>query len=384
MPAFTVPDPVLDVLARLKHQQHRAAIVGGAIRDHWLGRTIRDWDIATDADADALMVSFPRAVPIGLGRGHGTVMVPTAAGPVDITPFREGRLEEDLAHRDFTVNAIAWDLDEGFIDPTGGREDLEAAKLRCPGRAADRLQEDPLRALRAARLVAALGFELDSEVEAALPACARPLGRVAAERVRAELDALVEGPFRADAIRLLKRTGLEASLIAGARDDAAELLAELPLRRDLGLAGWLLETQSARALGRWRFPKVRARQIERVLNLHPIDEAFHGDTGARRLRAKAGDDATLADAIALCRGVRSLHGADDAPLAAIEAALERTRSNAVTVGDLALSGEDVMRELGVGPGREVGRALRSLLEHVLEDASANEPERLRRILRELK
>lgn len=380
MSPFDVPQPVVDLLRILHRHGYEAVIVGGSVRDALCGRPVRDWDLATSADAASLLRALPRAVPIG--GSHGTVMVPTAVGPVDVSPYRAADLAGDLAHRDFTIDAIAWHPERGFVDPTEGRADLAASRLRTPGRPEDRLGEDPLRALRAARLVAAFGVVPDAALEQTLPRSAEALARVAAERVRAELDRLLEAPHRGDGVRLLRRTGLEAVLVPEAQADCADLLDALPAGRDLGLAAWLRGTRAPRILGRWRFPHARARQVERVVRLHPVDAAFHTDAGARRLRTRAKDEATLRDALTLCRAQRRLAGDDLARLEALEAALDRTRGHAITVAALALTGRDVIEVLGVPPGPEVGRALRALLERVIEDPSLNEPQKLRALLRE--
>ena len=149
-----VPDPVRELLDRLTGAGHISVLVGGCVRDLLEGRDVRDFDVATAATPEQVLALVARAIPTGLH--HGTVMVPTAAGPVDVTRFRAGpRLEDDLAHRDFTINAVAYDPAQDLrIDPHGGVEDLRAGRLRAVGKASERLAEDPLRVLRAARMVA--------------------------------------------------------------------------------------------------------------------------------------------------------------------------------------------------------------------------------------
>jgi len=151
---------------------------------------VHDFDVATPAPIERVLALFPRAIPIGLR--HGTVMVPTPAGPVDVTRFRSGpRLVDDLAHRDFTLNAIAWSPGGALVDPHDGVADLAAGRLRAVGDADARLAEDPLRALRAARLVAERGFTPDPALVAAMARAAPAVAGVAAERLRAELERLL-------------------------------------------------------------------------------------------------------------------------------------------------------------------------------------------------
>jgi len=377
-----LPAPVEALLATLAAAGHEAVLVGGCVRDGLRGVPVHDWDVATSATAPALLALFPRAVPIGLR--FGTVMVPTAAGPVDVTQYRGPTLEGDLARRDFTLNAIAWDpIRRVAIDPHGGRADLAAGLLRAVGRAADRLAEDPLRALRAARVAAELGLAIDPELAAALPAQAGPLARVAAERVRAELLRLLEAPAPGPGLALLRASGLEAALVPGVRDDAHRVIAALPPDLTLRLAAWLRGTAAAAWLARWRVGRVRRLEVEGLLALHPADEtAGDDDAGARRLRKRAGSAAQLERLLALREAECSAGSAPDpaavrARLVALRERLARTEAQAVARAELALSGAEVMAALGVGPGPQVGAALRFLLERVLEDPAENTPERLR-------
>ena len=242
--------------------------MGGCVRDRARGAEVHDWDVATSASPEALLALFPRAVPIGLR--FGTVMVPTASGPVDVTRFRGPTLREDLARRDFTLNAVAWDPKTGAaVDPFGGLADLAARRLRAVGRPEDRLAEDPLRALRAARLVAELSLAVDPALEAALPAQAAALGGLAAERVRTELERLLAAPDPAPGLELLRRSGLEAALVPGARPDAIAVIAACPADRALRWAAWLRGTAAAAILARWRVSRLRRQQVEVLLALHP-------------------------------------------------------------------------------------------------------------------
>ncbi len=357
----------------------------------WLrGGEVHDFDVATEARPERVLELFPRAVPIGLR--HGTVMVPTPAGPVDVTSTGSGAtLEEDLARRDFTINAMAFDPGEGrLVDPFGGRADLAAGRLRCVGSAADRLREDPLRALRAARFVATLRLEVDAELEAALKASADALAGVAPERIRRELEALLAGPDAGRAIALLRRTGLEARLVPGARDDAPALVDRLPADTELRFAAWLRGTKVEAILARLRVSRRSAERVTRLLRLHPVDA--HADpespVSLRRLLSRAGE-AGVAALLAL-REAELVAGtpsdaADRERLAALRDAFVRLRERrdlALHRLDLALRGAAVMEILACPPGPEVGSALRFLTERVVEDPSLNTPERLRELLLE--
>jgi tRNA nucleotidyltransferase/poly(A) polymerase len=284
------------VLARAGHE---AVLVGGCVRDHLRGAVVHDWDVATSAAPAELLALFPRAVPIGLR--FGTVMVPTPAGPVDVTQYRGATLADDLARRDFTLDAIAWDPRRRLaIDPHGGSKDLAAHRLRAVGRAEDRLAEDPLRALRAARIAAELGLEVDATLEAALPAVAGSLGAVAGERIGGELLRLLGAARPGPGLALLRRTRLEAVLVPEARADALRVIESLGPDHVTRLAAWLRGSPVASLLARWRVPRARRQEVETLLAIHPIDESA-GDTDAsvRRMRRRAGSDAGLERAMAL-------------------------------------------------------------------------------------
>ncbi len=387
-----IPHPVRALLAQLAESGHHSFLVGGCVRDLLRGGPVSDFDVATPASVEELLELFPRAVPIGLH--HGTLMVPTRSGPVDVTAFRKGpRIEDDLAHRDFTINAIAFDPDEErVVDPFDGRGDLERHLLRAVGSAADRFAEDPLRALRACRLVAVLGLQIDPEVEAALPGARAGLARVARERVRHELCELLLGERVGDGLALLRRSGIEGDLAPGAPEDGPAVAAALPADLELRVAGWLRGARTTPILRALRFPRRSIEAVREILRAHPVEEGASGssDVVARRVLRRVGERrfpslAALRRA-ELSVGARAGTPAAEASLARLgelEQAVTRVRRQgalALRRFDLALDGADVMRLLGCGPGPGVGRALRYLTDCVVEDPSRNTPEALRALL----
>jgi tRNA nucleotidyltransferase (CCA-adding enzyme) len=391
-PSAAAPEPVRALLARLRGDGYEAVLVGGCVRDLLRGLVVADFDVATSARPERTLALFPRAVPTGLR--HGTVMVPTAAGPVDVTTFRAGdRLEDDLAHRDFTVNAIAWDpLDGRWIDPFAGAADLAAGRLRAVGSPQARFAEDPVRALRAARMVATLALAPDPSIEPAMAEVRPRLREVARERVRQELVTLLLAPGAARGLRLLRRAGIEADLAPGVREDAPEVVAALPRDLELRLAGWLRGTRAETILASLRIGARRSRAVARLLGRHPIDaRPLRHDADLRRLLQRAGDagvDALLALRRAELEAGASRDGAAGAETrAALETLaerIERVRSRGplpLARTDLVLDGRRVMALLGSGPGPWVGEALRHLTERVVEDPSCNTAERLEEALR---
>lgn len=211
-----IPSYVARVLTELEARGFQAFCVGGCVRDCLLGRVPEDWDVTTSALPEQTMALFGgQAVPTGLR--HGTVTVVSGGKGVEVTTFRvdgtyrDNRhpdsvtftpsLTEDLARRDFTVNAMAMDLRSRIQDPWGGRADLEHRCLRCVGEPERRFREDALRVMRGMRFSAVLGFELEEETAAALVRCRELLRHIAAERLREELVKLLCGPQAAQVLR---------------------------------------------------------------------------------------------------------------------------------------------------------------------------------------
>ena len=212
-----VPDYVNSILERFSAAGFRAYPVGGCVRDLLLGKTPDDWDLTTDAKPEEMLALFgPAAHPTGLP--HGTVTVVSAGHSVEITTMRRDgayrdnrhpesvmftdRIEEDLARRDLTVNAMAlavprgeeFELSDGtVIDPFGGRADLVRRVLRCVGDAHQRFSEDALRILRLLRFASVPGFDVEAETAAAARETRARLASVASERVYAELCKLLCG-----------------------------------------------------------------------------------------------------------------------------------------------------------------------------------------------
>ncbi len=211
-----IPENVQAVLRALEAAGHEAWCVGGCVRDALLGRTPEDWDVTTSALPEETMAVFgSRAEPTGLK--HGTVTVKTPGGPVEVTTYRlDGAyrdhrrpesvtftrsIDQDLGRRDFTVNAMAWNLRGELRDPFGGREDLGRGLLRCVGDPDRRFEEDALRILRGLRFSAALGLEIEPGTAAALRRNREGLRDIAPERIQAEFFKLLPGERAAEVLR---------------------------------------------------------------------------------------------------------------------------------------------------------------------------------------
>jgi tRNA nucleotidyltransferase (CCA-adding enzyme) len=267
-----VPEPVRAIVDALVKAGFEAYLVGGCVRDLLQGAPVRDFDVATSARPEAVLERFPRAIPIGLQ--HGTVMIPTPAGPTDVTSFRAGpRIEDDLAHRDFTLNALAADLERGqVLDPHGGRKDLAARHLRPVGSAAARFAEDPLRALRGIRLAVTHGLTIDAATVSAMRGARDALRRVPRERVRREIEEILLSPAAPRGLGLLRDAGLEGDLVPEAAPDTARVIAALPPDLALRLAAWLRGGNPGAVLPRLRFPRRLVKRVALLVRLHPVDE----------------------------------------------------------------------------------------------------------------
>ena len=200
-----LPDNAKKILNILTDAGFEAYIVGGCVRDALLGRTPGDWDITTSAEPHQVKELFKRTVDTGIQ--HGTVTVLMGNEGYEVTTYRidgkyeDGRhpkdvtftrdLTEDMKRRDFTINAMAYNEQEGLIDRFGGIEDLNAGIIRCVGDPNERFGEDALRIMRAVRFSAQLDYEIDEDTEKAIQKLAGTLEKISAERIQTELVKLV-------------------------------------------------------------------------------------------------------------------------------------------------------------------------------------------------
>ncbi len=404
--AAAVPPGVREVCEALVRAGHEAVTVGGAVRDAMLGRDPGDWDVATSAHPEEVVQLFGHTIPTGLQ--HGTVTVVVGRGKareaIEVTTYRgegayhDGRrpesvvfgvpLVEDLARRDLVVNAIAYDPVAGTLhDPFDGRGDIAARRLRAVGDAAARFTEDGLRVMRAIRFAATLGFALDPATEAAIPAALRSLAKVSRERVKVELDKLLGAPKPGEALEIARRTGVLAQELpeALAGDEAAwrqrvAWIDAAPADAILRAAALFAGAGGAAAEATWRRLKGANDERDRLVRL--VKAAETGREGRmeapalRRVLAAAGR-ARGADLVALWRARGDVGGAAVAAMAT--AILER--GDALAAGELAITGGDLMQELGIPPSREVGRLLEVALAAVLDDPARNTREQLLAIVR---
>ncbi|MCA0376393.1 MAG: tRNA cytidylyltransferase [Gemmatimonadetes bacterium] len=411
--ALRPPDAVTDLARRLRDAGFEAWCVGGAVRDALLGVETLDWDLATSATPDVVRKLFRRTVPVGIE--FGTVGVFDREGHMhEVTTFRrdvqtDGRhavvefgasLDDDLARRDFTINAIAWDpVDRQLRDPFGGQADLAARTLRAVGVARERMLEDRLRALRALRFASRFDFTIAHSTWEAIVESAPHLTRLSPERVKQEIEKTLEQvrcPSRA--FRLWRDAGAFATLVpalAGVSDAVLAAVDQVPRpqgpggrgRTVLRLALLCSAAPAASAESMLRALRFSNQQIAAVTAF--VDRWHrHGDALGATLAAGAMPDdralrrtaasvgrlrvggfmrvcaarwATAPDSRVAPSQVRALH----------RRLLDLAFHAPLDVGDLAVDGDD-LRAAGVPPGPRLGQLLQVLLDAVLDEPALNE------------
>ncbi len=426
-----MPPPARQILLALAEAGHEAVLVGGCVRDLLLAAPPKDWDIATSAPPEAILACFPHGRVMGTARGGNTVLIPADGEPYEVTPYRGGSLREDLARRDFTVNAMALEVDGRLHDALGGQRDLARGVIRACVDARARLSEDPVRMLRAVRLAAHLRAELDPALAEAIRELAPRVAEAAPERVGAEFGRLLVTDLPAWGMQQLRELGLlshfapELAEMIGVEQNqyhaypvwehALVALAEIEPKLHLRLAALLHDVGKPRTvstdedghrhfyrheqvgaemadafLRRLRFPNEVRQKVVHLVRYH-MDLHLDGpvsDRAVRRMMQRIGLEhmndliqVRRADRIASGKRVGDLSHETIHLLQQMERLLKEDAALKVT--DLKVDGHDVMRIFGRPPGPYVGEVLQRLLEEVTEDPSLNQRDRLLQRLAEL-
>jgi tRNA nucleotidyltransferase (CCA-adding enzyme) len=427
------PREVVEIAATLKRAGHEAWCVGGAVRDALLGYDHLDWDLATSATPAEVQKLFRRTIPVGIE--FGTVGVLDRHRVMhEVTTFRkdvrtDGRhavvefgvsLDADLARRDFTINAIAYEPETGELrDPFDGRHDLKRGVVRAVGEPEARMREDRLRALRAIRFAARFGFHIEPTTWAAIRASASHLTRLSAERVKQELEKTMQQVRQPSvALEWWRECGALAALVPSLAAAPAERFRAVDLLPQAGASA--LEGDAAaqadpggatlnrlamlffgdepgdaeRALKKLKFSNADAAWIVSLARARrEVGPAVSGVLANRSATAPeirrwvAAVGRTRTDAFCELNGALQLaataapdgktgHRAVDVGLAARleefrRAAVEIAFRDPIETADLAVDGED-LKAVGIKPGPELGRVLRALLDLVIDDPARNE------------
>ena len=429
-----LPEKVKFIIDTIMEAGYEAYAVGGCIRDFILGRTPDDWDITTSAKPDQVKALFPRTIDTGIQ--HGTVTVMLDKEGFEVTTYRidgeyeDGRhpkevtftanLVEDLKRRDFTINAMAYNDKAGLVDAFKGMRDIEKKVIRCVGDPMQRFTEDALRLMRAVRFSAQLGYEIEEKTLDAMRELSPNLVHISAERIQSELIKLVISPHP-EKLRIAYETGItkiilpefdacmeteqnnphhcysvgEHTLRAMQEIRADKVLRLAMLFHDIGKPGTLTldeegivhfhghpalsEKMTRDILKRLKFDNDTIYMTTNLVRYHDYDVEPEPKY-VRRAIMKIGEDVfpllfdiKLADIKAQSVYMRK---EKVERLEAVRQVYEEVvaQKQCVSLKTLAVTGKDLMREIGMQPGPEIGLILKKLLDLVIEDPSLNERE----------
>ena len=417
LPRFSIPAFVAFIVKRLKKAGYQAFIVGGAVRDLFLQRTIVDWDIATSAQPEKIRALFHDIRFFALK--HETVTLVRSGCHFEVTAFRgqSGCLEDDLARRDFTINAMAFDPQKNeFVDPFEGRVDIQARQIRAVRDPEKRFQEDPLRLLRAVRLATELAFKIETRTLETLTCLASSIHKVAPERIREELIKVLISSKPSVGFNLMRRTGLLSQFLPELLEgylkrqnayhrytvykhimETVDRVEPQPLLRLTALLHDIAKPRVREKInGKWRFfgheaasadlateilerlrfSCVMIGKVKNLIQHHMID--YHSqwsDATVRRLIRRVGLEGIMdlvrlrrADIYAHSRGIQNAIRLNELE-GRIKAQIKR--SVPIKIQNLAINGNTVMETLGLSAGPEVGSILRELMEKVTDNPDLN-------------
>lgn len=402
------------IIRSLENAGYEAYIVGGCVRDALLGRAPEDWDITTNALPEQMKAIFPVTVDTGIQHGTLTVLVPpdeieNGIRSFEVTTFRidgeytdhrhpnsvsfTSSLEEDLARRDFTMNAMAYHMDRGIIDPYFGQRDMGLHIVRAVGKAEDRFREDALRMMRGIRFSAQLDFTLDEEAIRGIQKLRETLLDVSKERIAVELWKLLASGHP-EKVALFFHYGLAPFITEdfpeiqkrGIPDLLPDAEKEKWIRFGLFLRGVpALSRKILRELKLDRDTMDKASRFARLFSEEEVESPY----GLRKRVAECGIDMTFAfyeAKLALLLRKETEEGRRKRDKDCIEERLRwlsaiKEKGDCVSLSDMAVCGKDLIA-LGIAPGKELGVLLKALFERVLEFPEENEKGKLLKYLKE--
>lgn len=421
------------IIRSLENAGFEAYIVGGCVRDGILGRDPEDWDITTIAKPDEIKRIFSHTVDTGIEHGTVTVLVPPeeverGIRSFEVTTYRidgeytdhrhpnavsfTGSLEEDLARRDFTINAMAYHMERGIIDPFHGQEDLEKKIVRAVGKAKDRFAEDALRMMRGIRFSAQLDFSLDEEAYLGIESLKESLENVSKERIAVELWKLLASahpdkvemffstglaPYITEDFPKIQESGIPKLLpfapvekivrfglfLRNVPDLARKILRDLKLDRESIEGGSHFaalfseeEVESPYALrkriARYGLKMVRDFYEMRLALLQQDEEELYSPLESDLLESKR----RTREIITTKKQAESIVKERLLWITKVE-----SEKNCVSLSELMLSGKDLI-SLGVSPGKRMGEILQLAFDRVLQEPKENEKEKLISYLQE--
>jgi poly(A) polymerase/tRNA nucleotidyltransferase (CCA-adding enzyme) len=444
-----IPEEVIKIIEKLKKADCEAFIVGGCVRDYLRNRKPKDWDITTSASPKKIQKLFKKSF---YDNAFGTVGVPIESDDkslkvIEITTFRtESKytdkrhpdkvkfaktIEEDLARRDFRINAIAYDpINKKYIDPFNGRKDLKKEIIRTVGKPNERFLEDALRLMRAVRFATELNFSIEKETLASIKKHAELIRAIAKERIRDELIKIIMsdrahfGIMYLHEAELLKYIMPEMergigvsqnhhhpydcyyhgiySLEYGVLQNYSLEIRLAALLHDVGKP-YVKEGLGDRStfynhaqfgakvaktiLKRLKFPKKLTDKIVHLVNFHLFyyETDVVSESGVRRLLRRLGKE-NIKDfmEVRMCDRIGSrVPKAKPYRLRHLEYMLEKVGSDPISSKMLKINGDEIMKTLKIEPSKKIGLLLEALLQEVLDDPKNNTKKYLRERLKEL-
>ena len=426
MANLNLPSFVTLIIKRLSDKGHKAYLAGGPVRDFHMNRPITDWDITTSACPDEIRSIFSDTRLFSLK--HETITLVHQGEHFDVTGFRgkTHSLKDDLAHRDFTINAMAFDpLSQRILDPFGGREDAGKKILRAVLEPDLRFEEDPLRLMRAVRIALELGFHIEKRTFEAMKKNAILLEQVARERIREELMRILMTRNPSRGFTIMLQSGLLDTFLPELREgylmrqnahhrytvfkhvmltvDRVKAKPHLrltalfhdiakPRTREKSEDTWRFlghERASAKLAGEimtsLRFSRTVRERVVNLIENHMIGYTPEWSNGAvRRLIQRVGRE-NIKDLLEFRKADIAAHGKKNKGMrllrelkTRIDKELEEAHSQGID--QLAVDGNDVKHILGIREGPRVGIVLRDLKEMVTDHPQLNDRERLLSIL----
>lgn len=392
------PD-VIDILNIFINNGYEAFLVGGSIRNILLGKVPLDWDIATNAAPEEVMTIFPHSIPTGIK--HGTVTVIFKDNSYEVTTYRvEGTysnnrhpdsvryvadIEEDLARRDFTVNAIAFNEKRGIVDPFNGQKDIENKIIRCVGEPDKRFNEDALRLLRAIRFSCVLKFSIEENTYSAILHNKELLKNISKERVRDELSKLLISDYPDYGIELLVATGLmefiipEISSLAKFTENdvythTIRVLKASPAKIEVRLAALLHEIGDSKSiLAELRFSNKTISTVCKLITYHLSEFNFTDKFSIKNFINNIGKEnihLELDLMKAHCYGMNKPIDLSNVNILEHDIKMILEDNEPLSLKDLKIDGSDLV-SIGFRQGKEIGNTLNELLILVLKDPSKN-------------
>lgn len=393
-----IPSGASMVMKQLTNAGFQAYVVGGCVRDSLLGKTPKDWDLCTSATPEEMQQVFAGCHVVETGLQHGTLTVVANHEPYEVTTFRvDGEytdhrhpdqvifvrdVREDLARRDFTVNAMAYHPDSGLVDAFHGQEDLKHQVIRCVGDAERRFEEDALRILRALRFAAVYGFSIETETAQAAHQLKHTLRDVAVERICVELTRMLCGEGVGTILRAYADVvsevlpALKPLMGYGIWERTVQTVERVPAIPALRWAALLHD--SSIAMQTMTQLKMDHATRDRVLLLTGnLNLTMSEKTPLLRRRLHQFGEEALRQLLMLQRADQLSPGTSDSHevnmrFDSIEQALNSlvATNPCVTLKQLAINGGDLLAA-GVPKGQAVGRTLNALLDKVLDEELPN-------------